>query len=190
MNTKSIIAALIVTIIGGIIVLNVEYSFFSTKENLSNEAENIVQETSSQKIEKDPLAFVEKNLGILETMIKAADSINVYQQRNEEYVRLIKLGLEEGKPGFAFQVASKINVYQTRNEQYKTIITYAIEHENLALAYAVAESINVYQERNIVYKKIIDKGLELRAKASNKANSADAKKRAGLLVMTKKDKND
>jgi hypothetical protein len=178
MKMKSLIAALIVTVIGGIIVLNVEYSFFTGKGDLSTKAENIVQETSSQLMEKNSLAFVEKDLGILETMVKAADSINVYQQRNDEYVRLIKLGLEEGKPGFAFQVATKINVYQISNEQYRAIIAYAIDHENLALAYAVAESINVYQERNIEYQKIIDKGLELRSKSSNKANSSDAQSRA------------
>ncbi len=178
MNTRSIIALLIVTIIGGVIVLNVEYSFFTNKKSLSREAETIIQETTNRQIEKDPLSFVEENLGALETMLKAASSINVYQQRNEEYVRLVKLALDEGKPGFAFQVASKINVYQIRNEQYSGIIAYAIEHENLALAYAVAGPINVYQARNIEYKKIIDKEIELRAKAPNKANAADAKSRA------------
>ena len=166
-NAKSIIAALVITIIGGVIVLNVEYSFFTDRNNLSNKAEGIIQETTNQPLEKDPLSFVEENLGVLETMLKAASSINVYQKRNEEYVRLVKLGLGEGKPGFAFQVASKINVYQIRNEQYSAIIAYAIEHDKLALAYAVAESINVYQSRNIEYKKIIDKGIELRTKTSN-----------------------
>jgi hypothetical protein len=166
-NTKSIIIGVVVIVIGGVILLNIEYSFFVGKKNLSKEAEKLVEEISEKPPAKDPLSFVEKDLGVLETMLKAASSINVYQQRNEEYVRLVKLGLKENKPGFAFQVASKINVYQIRNEQYIAIITHALENNNLALAYAVAESIDVYQIRNSEYKRIIDKGLEMRAKTSS-----------------------
>lgn len=168
MNTRSIITAVVVTVIGGFILLNIEYSFFAGSKNLSKEAEKLIEQISEKPPAKDPLSFVEKDLGGLETMLKAASAINVYQQRNEEYVRLVKLGLQENKPGFAFQVAKEINVYQIRNEQYSAIITYAIENNNLALAYAVAEAINVYQIRNIEYKKIIYKGIEIRAKTSNK----------------------
>jgi len=175
-STKSILAAIVATVIGGVILLNIEYSFFTGDNNLSTKAETLTEQISEKPLSKDPLSFVEKDLGVLETMLKAAQAINVYQQRNVEYQRLVGLGLKENKPGFAFQVASDINVYQTRNDEFIKIITYALENNNLSLAYAVAESINVYQQRNVEYKRIIDKGLELREKSSSQKSTENTAK--------------
>ncbi len=156
------------TLIAGIILLNIEYSFFTDNKNDANIAKKLVKDMSDSSLKYEPEFFIEENVDVFKTMLKVASAINVYQQRNQEYQRLIKLALDDQKPGFAFNVAFEINVYQTRNNEYIKIIEYALKHEKLSLAYAIAEKINVYQLRNDEYKKIIDKGLELKTKTSNK----------------------
>jgi len=166
---KATITTIGATLIAGVILLNVEYSFFTDEKSNVDIAKSLVKKISKSSVKHEPEFFVEDNIGVLETMLKAASSINVYQQRNKEYQRLVELALKDSKPGFAFNVASEINIYQTRNREYVKIIAYALKNEKLSLAYAIVEKINVYQVRNEEYKKIIVKGLELKEKTSNKS---------------------
>lgn len=170
LNVRSFVAVGIVApIVAGIILLNIEYSFFTPGGSLAKEAEKLVENLEGPIKKSSIEEFVEKDVDILETMYQAASKINVYGKRNNEYVRIIALALEKEKPGFAFRVASEINVYGTRDEQYIKIIDYALSREHLRLALAIAEEIDVYGIRNEQYKKIIDLGFKLDETTSNKA---------------------
>ncbi len=173
-----ILLAIIAPIVVGIILLNLEYSFFSKGKDLSEQAKEVVtdiEELVTVKNEKKlpdlpkDKEFIEPNVKDLMTLYEIARKINVSSSRNKEYIRIIDKATIEEKPGLAFKIADSINVSSTRNAQYQRIIDKALSLRKFSLALAIASNINVSSTRNAEYQKIIIVGLEVREEISNKA---------------------
>ena len=175
MTTRNLI---IVVIIGpalvGILLLNIEYSFFTSGDDVSKKAKNIVNsiispeevKTKQPKYELEEL--LEPNVTELKTLHAIAKEINVSSTRNNEYSLLVGVALNEKKPAYAAHIASDINVSSTRNEQYVKIIEGALKLDKFAIALSIAKKINVSSTRNQQYQNIINAGILKKDKISNK----------------------
>ena len=183
-NKKLIIAAIIGPVLVGILLLNVEYSFFVSGYDLSKKAKDFVDsaisssENTTKKPEYELEELLEPDVTELKTLHGIASEINVSSTRNVEFSRLIGIALDENKPAYGAYIANNINVSSTRNDQYIKIIETALKLDKYAVALAVAKKINVSSIRNEQYQKIINAGIAKKQKSPNKANSADAKSRA------------
>lgn len=166
-SIKVVVITVVTTIIAGIILLNIEYSYFIPEPNLAQKADQVVKHIEDPPKESSLEKLVEEDIDILTTLYQTASKINVFTTRNEEFVRIISLALEENKPAFAAMVASKIDHFQNRNEQNVKIVDYALSHNQISLALAISEKIDHFRIRNEQYKKIIDFALKLRQKTKN-----------------------
>ncbi len=171
MTAKRWIVTAIVSLIVGFILLKAEYTFFAKKgdavEPLSIKAKKVVKQIESIKVENE--SYIESDIGSLQTLLNVASKIHGSTARNAEYIKIIKLSLNEEKPGFAFTVAKQIYGSTERNGQYSNIIDKSLKLKKYALAMKVAEQVYGSTERNIQYRKIIEAGMqERRDAASNK----------------------
>lgn len=158
MTAKGWIVTAIVSLIAGFILLKAEYSFFAKKgdavESLSIKAKKVVEQIEPIKFEND--SFIESDIGNLQTLFSVASKIYGSTERNAEYIKIIKLSLNEEKPGFAFTVAKQIYGTSERNGQYSNITDKSLKLKKYALAMKVAEQVYGSTERNTQYRKIIE----------------------------------
>ena len=172
MTTKSWIAtAIIAPLLVGLILLQVQYSFFSknqkSTESVLDKAKQVVKQI--EPIKENEETFIEPDLGNLQTLVEISGKIYGSTERNAEYVKIIKLALTEDKPGFAYDVAKEIYGSTERNAQYVNIIDKCLDLKKYALSMKVAEQIYGSSERNIQYRKIIEAGTkERKNSASNR----------------------
>ena len=170
-----IIAGIIGPVLVGIILLNVEYSFFVPGSDISKKAKEVVDsivssslESTSKQPEYELEELLEPDVTQLKTLHAIASEINVSGTRNRELSRLVGIALDEDKPAYAAYIASSINVSGTRNDQYIKIIETALKLDKFAIALAVAKKINVSGIRNKQYHKIINAGIDKKQRPSNK----------------------
>ena len=189
MTVKSWIAtAIIAPIVVGLILLQVENSFFSkdvtsntaSVGTISDKAQQLVKQI--EPIQKNEESFIEPDIGNLQTLLEVAEKIYGSTERNAEYVKLIQVGLAEDKPSFAYKVANEIYGSTERNTQFVNIIDKCLTKKMFALSLKVADQIYGSTERNAQYKKIIEAGkMERQNAASNLAVKRDAPKTARPL---------
>ncbi len=169
MTAKGWIVTAIVSLIVGFILLKAEYYFFAKKgdaiESLSIKAKKIVEQIEPIKVENE--SYIEPDIGSLQTLLNVASKIYGSTERNAEYVKIIKLSLDEEKPGFAFTVAKQIYGSTERNGQYSNIIDKSLKLKKYSLTMKVAEQVYGSTERNAQYRKIIEAGMQERRDATS-----------------------
>lgn len=184
MNIRTLATAVILPIFVGIVLLNVEYSFFGVskenstvknmqKENLAKQAAQLIKHIEDPiqplKIKKPSIAeFIEKDVADLEALYLAASKITADMKRNDEYGRIISLALEKNKPAFASKIAPAVSSDQIRDQQFIKIIDFALSHNRISHALVSAEKLTRDRIRDEQYQKIIDFGLMQGKKHSNK----------------------
>jgi hypothetical protein len=171
---KLIIAAIIGPVLVGILLLNVEYSFFVPGNDVSKKAKDVVDSiiSSSENTHKKPEyeleELLEPDVTELKTLHDIASEINVSSIRNVEFSRLVGIALDDNKPAYGAYIASSINVSSTRNDQYIKVIETALKLDKYAIALAVVKKINVSSIRNAQYQKIINAGIAKKQKSTNR----------------------
>jgi hypothetical protein len=104
-NRGIIITAIVAPILVGVLLLQVEQSFFSVSgkvnRELRKEAEKVlVPLDAKEKIA--PEFYIEEDVSELKVLYQVASKIYGTNERNLEYFKIIDLCLKEEKPGFAF----------------------------------------------------------------------------------------
>ena len=102
----------VASIVGGVVILIVEYSLFSqhnrTENSLKVEAKRVVKSISVEDSNVHKNTQIESEIHDLKELLRIADMIYGSTPRNEEYSKIIALALSERKTEFAFTVARKI----------------------------------------------------------------------------------
>lgn len=164
-NKGIVVSAVVAPIIVGLMLLQIEYSFFSisggANRELRKEAEKVLSSIATKESLK-PESYIEEDIENLEILYQIASKIYGADERNAEYIKIIDVGLSEDKPGFSFVVAKEIYGVDDRNKKYSEIIDASIKLEKFALALAVSEEIYGVDLRNKKYKEIIAAGIEER----------------------------
>lgn len=163
-----LIVGIAVPLAVGVVLLQIEYSFFakSTSE-LKTEANQLVERIQGRSIEAASKPLVEPDIAELQTLVDVADKLYGTTSRNAEFEKIIHLALDERKPTFALLVADKIYGTTERNEQFMSILDKCIELKRFDLALKAADSLYGTTVRNEAFKKIIDAGMTVRGKTSN-----------------------
>lgn len=165
-----LIAGIAVPLVVGVVLLQIEYSFFTRDTSeLKAEAKQIVEKIEGHNVEPLDKTVVEPNVGELQPLLEVADKVYGTTARNTEFQRLVRLALDEKKPGFALLVADKMYGTTARNEQFVAIMNECLEWKRFDAALKAAELLYGTTARNEAFKKIIDAGMKLRPKISNPA---------------------
>lgn len=169
MTTRElVIAGILVPVVAGVILLKIEYSFFTSgNSDLKSEATQVVEKIEGRKAEQSVKSFVEPDIAELQTLLEVAEKVYGTSSRNTEFARLVRLALNENKPGFALLVAKKAYGTSARNEQFVAILNKCIELKRFDLALEAAGFLYGTSARNEAFTKIIDAGLKLRPRTSN-----------------------
>jgi hypothetical protein len=154
-----LIVGIAVPLAVGVVLLQIEYSFFakSTSE-LKTEAKQIVETIQGRSVEAAPKPLVEPDV---------ADKLYGTTSRNAEFQKIVRLALDERKPAFALVVVDKMYGTTARNEQFVSILDKCIELKRFDQALKAADSLYGTTVRNEAFKKIIDAGMKVREKTSN-----------------------
>jgi hypothetical protein len=163
-----LIVGIAIPLVVGVVLLQIEYSFFTkSTSNLETEAKKIVEKVEGRNVESVPKPFVEPNVAELQTLLEVADKLSGTTSRNNEFQKIIRLAIDEKKPGFALLAADKMHGTNERNNQFMVILDKCIELKRFDLALKAADSHQGTTARNEAFKRIIDAGVKLRGKASN-----------------------
>jgi len=160
-----IVLPLGVLLVGGILLLKIEYSFFTRNTpDLQIEARQTVEKLEGHIVHSAPQPSVEPDIGELQTLLELADKLHGTTARNAELQKIATLAINEEKLNFALLVANKMFGTTARNEQFVAILDKCIELKHFDLALKIADSIFGTTARNEAFKKIIDAGIKLRGK--------------------------
>jgi hypothetical protein len=161
----SVVLPLGVLLVGGILLLKIEYSFFTkSTTDLQIEARQTVEKLEGHSVEPEYKPSIEPDIEGLNTLLKLVDKVSGPTARNAELLKIVALALEEEKPSFAIEVAGKVSGPSPQNEQFTIILNKCIEWKKFDLAPKAADSLHGPSARNDAFKKIIDAGIKIRGK--------------------------
>lgn len=162
---KYLVLPLVVLLVGGVLLLQIEFSLFSKNTpDLQAEARQTIEKLEGNKVKSVLPPVIESDLGELQDLLKLADKVFGPSARNAELVKIVALALEEEKPGFAIDAAVKVFGPSARNEQFTIILDKCIEWKKFDLALMAADSLSGPSWRNEGFKKVIDGAIKLRGK--------------------------
>ena len=106
-----LIAGIAVPLVVGVVLLQIEYSFFTRDTSeLKAEAKQIVEKIEGHNVEPPDKTFVEPNVGELQPLLKVADKVYGTTARNTEFQRLVRLALDEKNRASRFWLQTRCMV--------------------------------------------------------------------------------
>ena len=159
---SNFIHALLVVIIGGIILLFVEYNIFSTDKTATSNIPPLERHTTEetddtnlpkeQEILSDPLDNESKTLA---EKLKLARTVFGVSARNKSLISVLKISLKIPDFEIAIEAADAIFGISARNKAYTLIIDEALKKRNISLARSMAEKLYGVSARNSQIQKIL-----------------------------------
>lgn len=164
MKSRSwIIPTVVGPVIVGLVLLLIEYSFFSngsTKDaEIEEKAGEIVEKIGQDKEDRDLVG--PERLKTLESLFASAQRIYGTPDRDAEYSKIIDLALQINHPEFAYRVAQELYSTPSRDSHYVKIIDKSLVLGKYEFAMEVAEDIYGTPDRNAQYRKIVEAGAQV-----------------------------
>lgn len=166
-----IIPTVVAPVLVGLVLLSIEYSFFSSGSANDNEIEEKAEEVAEKigQEKTDSGLGGPERLKTLESLFASAQRIYGTPDRDAEYSKIIDLALQNNHPELAYRVAQELYSTPSRDSKYVKIIDKSLALGKYPFAMEVAEDIYGTAVRNAQYRKIVEAGAqELGQDSSNK----------------------